>query len=236
MAPAVLSSGMRCTALALLIALVVVSAAAASRKPTAAENKAIRKAFAGFVSTPNSPAAKDNRIVSIAVSTLDARYAAARLNSKSAGPSDLVLHRSGLGWGVVGFGSSVGCDSAPRSVLDDLKVGCSPPNGVAWINDCGSLVPKPKELVLACGDGNYFLSGLTWRNWGATTAIATGKAQANTCTPNCASGRFRSYPMTATVTKLTACGKARYYAKLTIAYPGARPAGVAKRDVHALGC
>src|SRR5438067_8750273 len=147
---------MRPALVAVAVVLVLAGSALASRKPTSSEAAGIRQAFAGFVSMPNSPSAKDNRITSIAVSTLDPRYAAARLSSKSAGPSELVLHRSGPGWWVVGFGSAVGCDSAPKVVLDDLKVGCSPPNGVAWIDNCGPLVSKPSDPVLACGDGNYF--------------------------------------------------------------------------------
>jgi len=227
---------MRTTLLAFAFVLVVAGVASASRAPTTAEQKGIRQAFTGFVHMPGSPAAKDNRVIAIAVSSLDARYAAARLNSKSAGPSDLVFHRSMGIWWVVGFGSSLGCDSAPPSVLADLKVGCTPPNGVAWISNCGPLVSKPAEIVIACGDGNYSLERLRWHGWGSATATATGKAQANDCTPNCAAGHFHSYPMTASATGLTTCGKARYYARLTVTYPGARPAGTAKRDVHTLGC
>jgi hypothetical protein len=227
---------MRPVLVAFAVALVLAGAAVASRKPTAGEQKAIRQAFSFFVAQKNSPAAKDNRVVSISVSTLDPRYASVKLNSKSAGPSDLVLHHSGPGWFVVGFGSSVGCDSAPPVVLRDLKVGCSPPNGVAWINACGPLLSAPTELVLACGDGNYFLDKLKWRRWGAASATATGVAEANKCTPNCASGHFKSYRITATASKLATCGKARYYSRLVIVYPGARPTAVAKHDVHSLGC
>jgi len=216
--------------------LIFAGSALAMRPPNASENAAIRMAVRGFVSTPGSPAAKDNKVTGVVVSTLDARYAAARLSSKSAGPSDMVLHRSGPYWFVVGFGSSLGCDSAPRSVLDDLKVGCTPPNGVAWISNCGPLVSKPTSLVLACGDGNYLLASLRWNGWGGSAATATGIARANDCKPYCAAGHFHSYRMTATADRLTACGKARYYARLTIAYPGARPATVAKRDVHTLPC
>jgi hypothetical protein len=227
---------MRRTVIAVAAALVIVGSAGAARKPSAAEQKAIRQTFTGFVNMPNSPSAKDNRIVSLSVATLDPRYAAARLTSKSAGPSDLVFHRGSFGWRVVGFGSSLGCDTAPKAVLDDLKIGCTPPNGVAWVDNCGTLTSKPGELVLACGDGNYLLTKLHWRGWGTGTTTATGVAEANTCTPNCAAGTFRSYLVAVSATKLTPCGKAKYYARLTITYPGARPEGVAKRDTHSLGC
>ena len=227
---------MRRAALLVLAVLILSGSALAARQPTSSENAAIRLAVRGFISMPSSPAAKDNKVTAVSVSTLDPRYAAASLDSTSAGPSQMVLHRSGSIWWVVGFGSSMGCDSAPKSVLADLKVGCSPPPGVAWISDCGSLRSKPASLTIACGDGNYSLEGLSWRHWGAAAATATGTARANDCTPNCAAGHFHSYKVTATADRLSICGKARYYARITITYPGARPPGLAKRDVHALTC
>jgi len=227
---------MRRTAFLLAATLIFAGSALAMRPPTRSENTAIRQAVSGFISMPNSPAAKDNKVTAVAVSTLDPRYSVARLSSNSAGPSEMLLHRSGTIWWVVGFGSDIGCDSGPKSVLADLKVGCSPPNGVAWISNCGPLQSQPASLVLACGDGNYSLEGLKWRGWGTAAATATGSARANDCTPNCAAGHFHSYRMTATADRLTTCGKARYYARLTITYPGARPAGTAKRDVHTLTC
>jgi hypothetical protein len=222
--------------ISLAAALVCVLPAAAKRAPSSAEKKAIASAVTGYVQQPGSPAAKDNRIVTVAVSTLDRRYAAVRLMSKSAGPSDMVFHLSVGTWWVVGFGSSLGCDSAPKSVLTDLGVGCTPPAAVAWINDCGPLVSTPKTLVLACADANYELAGLHWHAWGKASASATGSAKANDCTPNCAAGHFHSYRMTATVGGLRTCGRAHIYTRLTIVYAGARPAGIAKRDVHTLGC
>ena len=219
-----------------LLALVLAGSAAGMRQPTPGEAKAIRQAVAGFVAMPGSPAAKDAEIVSLAVSSLDRRYAAARLDSPTAGPSELVLHLSVGGWWEVGFGSSPNCDSAPKSVLADLKVGCSPPYGVAWINTCGPLVSAPTDLVLACADGNYELTKLAWRNWGRAAATARSVARANDCTPNCAAGHFHSYPVDVTATSLKTCGRARYYATLTIAYPGKRPAGIGARDVQHLRC
>ncbi|HEY5295707.1 MAG TPA: hypothetical protein VIJ70_09575 [Gaiellaceae bacterium] len=219
-----------------VLALAGAGPAAASRHTAPSERKAIAASFSGYVHMPASPAAKDNRIVSLAVSTLDARYAAAQLNSKSAGPSEMVFHHSAFGWFVVAFGSSLGCDSAPKAVLADLKIGCTPPGSTAWISNCGPLVSTPRALVLTCADANYELAALRWHRWGGSTASATGAARVNDCTPYCAAGHFHSYRVTATADRLTRCGRARFYARVTVVYPGARPKGIAKRDVHTLSC
>lgn len=227
---------MRVFAAALALLLLSAPAAWAKRAPSPAERTAIRSAVTGYVAMPGSPAAKDNRIASIAVSTLDPRYSAARLSSPSAGPSEMVFHESHGTWFVVGFGSSLGCDSAPKAVLTDLGVGCSPPSATAWIWNCGPLVSAPKTFVITCADANYELAGLHWTDWGTAHATASGSARANDCTPYCAAGHFHSYAMTAVADRVSQCGKARYYARLTVVYAAARPKGIAKRDVITLGC
>jgi hypothetical protein len=148
----------------------------------------------------------------------------------------MVLHRGGPAWWVLEFGSSLGCDIGPARVLRELAVGCVPPNATAWINDCGPLVNAPARLTLACADGNYSLAKLRWRHWGQSVATASGTVLANDCKPYCAAGHFHSYAATVTVDRLTRCNSARYYARLAITYASARPADIAKRDVHALGC
>ena len=228
--------GRALVALVVLAAVISAPSASAKRAPTAGERSAIHSSFAGYVAMPGSPAAKDNKDVSIGVSSLDSRYAAARLFSKSAGPSEMVFHQSHGTWFVVGFGSSMGCDSAPKSVLADLGVGCSPPAATAWIWNCGPLVSAPKSFVITCADANYELSGLRWHGWGTAHATASGTAHANDCSPTCVAGHFHAYPMTAVADRLSQCGKARYYARLTVVYAGARPQGIAKRDVNTLGC
>jgi hypothetical protein len=219
-----------------LAALVLTGVASASRAPSGAESKAIRAEVTGFINMPNSPASKTDKIVSIRISTVDPRYASVRLNSTTVGPSVMVLHRSVGSWWVLEFGSSLGCDTAPKAVMDNLKVGCSPPDGVAWIPNCGPLASAPRDLLIACADANYSLADLTWSHWGAARTTATGVARANDCTPNCAAGRFHTYRMTATADELRRCGTARYYARLTIVYPAARPKGIGKRDVIPLSC
>jgi hypothetical protein len=227
---------LRSFALVVAVALAVAVPASARHAPTAAQKAGVESAFRAYVHMPQSPAAADNRILSLTISSVDARYAAARLNSASAGPSDMVFHRSGPGWWVVGFGSSLGCNTAPQTVLADLAVGCTPPGGTAWINDCGPLETAPAALVIACADANYSLAGLKWRGWGKPLASGTGTARANDCKPYCAAGHFHSYSVTVSAARLTRCGSANVYARLTVTYAGARPAGLAKRDVHTVGC
>ncbi|MEU3312627.1 hypothetical protein ACGFY6_17790 [Streptomyces sp. NPDC048387] len=66
--------------------------------------------------------------------------------------------------------------------------------------DCFSAAQvRPEEYILACGDGNNRLVDLHWRTWGAGTAVATGTDMVNDCRPDCASGRFRPYPVTVTL-------------------------------------
>ncbi len=55
---------------------------------------------------------------------------------------------------------------------------------------------EPRTIVLACGDGNASLTGLTWSSWTKTTAAAAGEYTHNTCTPDCANGTFVTVPAT----------------------------------------
>jgi hypothetical protein len=105
--------------------VVAVAPAFAARAPTPTEARAIRLTVNAFVRMSNSPAAKDNRVVRIRVSSVDRHYALVNLDSRSAGPALAVL-RLRTRWRVVSFGSSPACSVAPRRVRVDLKIPCSP--------------------------------------------------------------------------------------------------------------
>lgn len=66
--------------------------------------------------------------------------------------------------------------------------------------DCSVALTKPQQVVIACADANRYLSGLTWTNWGKANATAKGVLHWNLCTPNCASGKFRTKKITLTAT------------------------------------
>jgi hypothetical protein len=219
-----------------LAAGALLASPAAARRPTAGERASLTATVHAYITMTNSPAAHDNRITTIAVSSIDSRYAAVHVTSPTVGSALMVLHRSRSAWWVLEFGSSLGCDIGPAAVLRELNVGCEPPGATAWINDCGPLVSAPAQLILACGDGNYLLTHLRWRNWGRSVATASGTVRANDCKPYCAAGHFHSYAATVAVDHLARCNSAHYYARLTITYANTRPGAIAKRDVHALGC
>ena len=97
---------------------------------------------------------------------------------------------------------------------------------------------SPKTLTLACGDGNYSLTGMFWGpTWDRPSATATGLAQANDCTPYCAAGHFHTYPVTATASKIRTCLTGNpQYTLLVLRYPGKRPLGVHATDTWTFPC
>jgi hypothetical protein len=54
----------------------------------------------------------------------------------------------------------------------------------------------PSSYVLSCADFNSKFTDLHWTSWGSATAYATGEARWNDCTPNCASGHWKSETVT----------------------------------------
>ncbi|WP_042377558.1 hypothetical protein [Streptacidiphilus melanogenes] len=104
------------------------------------------------------------------------------------------------------------------------------PATTAVVLDCaGQAQTQPGTFLVACGDGNNYLSGLHWTDWGSATATATGTDNANDCTPNCAAGAFHQFPATVTLTKPEPWaghpGSTRY-TELDVHYTGARPTGL----------
>ena len=61
-------------------------------------------------------------------------------------------------------------------------------------------VLRPTNYLVACADGGTRLAGLTWRSWQPGVATATGTLVSNTCTPDCAAGRYARFPVTVELT------------------------------------
>ncbi len=80
----------------------------------------------------------------------------------------------GLGFGVFGFAAHAQSAQAPS------------------FGGCWPRAPqiRPGQILMACGDGGFVLTGLVWTRWDAAQALGTGVGHTNTCTPLCASGNF----------------------------------------------
>lgn len=92
------------------------------------------------------------------------------------------------------------------------------------ITDCNRALSRPKQLTLACGDGNTALKGMRWSGFGSAAAQGKGTFVTNTCEPNCAAGKDVSYPVKVKATGALSCkGGLRVYGKLTLQFTGRAP-------------
>lgn len=89
---------------------------------------------------------------------------------------------------------------------------------VAVFWDCyGHQHTRPDRIVLACADGNLYLSGLHWSTWTAARAIARGKLGWNNCKPTCAAGSFLTTTAQVTLSAPKAGpGSRSYFSKILI--------------------
>src|ERR1700733_12308119 len=89
------------------------------------------------------------------------------------------------------------------------------------------LVVKPKNYILTCADAGSVLAHLSWLSWSGKEAVADGVHQLNNCTPNCAEGKFISYPAVITLWRpepLAGHLGETYFSRLTVHYTtGQRP-------------
>ena len=85
---------------------------------------------------------------------------------------------------------------------------------------------KPAAVIVACGDGNFQVVKLKWSSWTATSASGKGTAKVNTCQPNCARGKFKSYKLNLSADKPKSCPKGKQeFSRLSYSYPHSRPSG-----------
>lgn len=93
--------------------------------------------------------------------------------------------------------------------------------------DCtGNAIVRPGTFVLACADGNDSLTGLRWNAWNPGYAAGTGTQRLNNCTPNCAQGKFRDYPVRVIFwgdAKVPGHQAQHRYTMITLLYTGRQP-------------
>ncbi|MBH1938013.1 hypothetical protein I5Q34_27710 [Streptomyces sp. AV19] len=93
----------------------------------------------------------------------------------------------------------------------------------------------PREYLLACGDGNNGLRTLRWSDWKTDIAHGVGRQVANDCVPDCARGRFHTFRVRVEVYRpVPRAGKAPYFSRLKVIYPGQRPPGSGPSETYPL--
>jgi hypothetical protein len=95
---------------------------------------------------------------------------------------------------------------------------------------------RPAKVTIACADANFYVDRLRWSNWGTKSATATGTAHVKDCTPNCAAGRFHTYPATLTVSQPTRCNGRAVFTHVAWRFTRARPSGQPRTGFVRFGC
>jgi hypothetical protein len=85
---------------------------------------------------------------------------------------------------------------------------------------------KPTQIVVTCADANTVLKGISWKSYGSDTANGSATANVNACDPNCAAGKFQTFPATVKLSQPKDCRKnVRQFTHLVLTYTGAKPRG-----------
>lgn len=109
----------------------------------------------------------------------------------------------------------------------------------AGLLGCVNIVEQgaPESVSLACADGNYLLTDLTWDNWNAPEAQGRGNAWVNDCDPSCAEAEQKQYPVTVTVSEKRNCGyNLDVYNKLSVTYGEQKPKYSEQQESFDIGC
>jgi hypothetical protein len=93
---------------------------------------------------------------------------------------------------------------------------------------CRGHAVRPPGVTLACGDGNLYATGITYKTYGQKVATATATMHLNDCVPYCARGRFHSYSGTLSFRDIVRCADGRlYYSRLRYRFAGPFGSGTA---------
>jgi hypothetical protein len=88
---------------------------------------------------------------------------------------------------------------------------------------CASPEFKPKDVLLACGDGNASFDVARWSRWTRQSAKAVGTASIDDCQPNCVAGHFHAYLAALILDRPRACHGKRRFTRLRLVF-ATRPA------------
>jgi hypothetical protein len=68
---------------------------------------------------------------------------------------------------------------------------------------------RPRRILIACGDGSFYLTAMRWSRWTSRDALGTGTGHENDCTPDCAHGHYHAYPISVRLSAVKTCKRGR---------------------------
>ena len=138
--------------------------------------------------------------------------------------------------GIAAIGVTVGLASTAGAAARQPVVSSSAASAPVVVNCAMHGQTRPGTYLLACGDGNAYVSKLQWASWGSSAAFATGSYAFNTCIPNCAAGHGVSFPALAVLWRAEPwSGHAgqRYFSRLTVILTGSTTYKIGGKTYHA---
>jgi hypothetical protein len=108
----------------------------------------------------------------------------------------------------------------PIAISDDK-------DGPYVAKDCVKPRVTPTRLILACGDGSFWINSINWKYWGNKQARGRGVSHLKTCRPDCATGGVKDYPVEFRLHKPRSrvCGGRRVplFQKIELSWPAKDP-------------
>ncbi len=129
---------------------------------------------------------------------------------------------------VLGFAAAAA--AATRSAVPGFY-GCR-----AFVSKHPLAVVRPRSIVVACADANFYLTRMHWATWTASGATGTAVGHQNDCTPNCAAGHFHTYPATVTLSKPRSCDGHKVFTTLAWRFTKPTPKGIALSGTTTFNC
>jgi hypothetical protein len=129
---------------------------------------------------------------------------------------------------VVVIGTAATAVGAAATAAPPKLAGCVPGSAAAV---------RPRKIIVACGDANFYFTKLRWSSWGPKQAVANGTATVNDCKPYCAAGHFHTYAAVVTLTRPKSCSDgALVYTRIVWRFPGKAPAALGSHNSQSSPC
>ncbi len=125
--------------------------------------------------------------------------------------------------GIAAIGVTVGLASTAGAASGQAHLSSSTASVPVVVSCAMHGQTRPGTYLLACGDGNAYVSKLQWASWGSSAAFASGSYAFNTCIPSCVAGHGVSFPVLAVLWRAEPwSGHAgqRYFSRLTVIVTG----------------